>query len=129
MAGITIDIRSNVSDLLARLRAASASVRQELEDALAEQAIAYAQDLRGSGPGAGLTPFDTGRLLMGMNLVQRGLGLVAENLTEYAEWAHRSGVTTGGYQRDSGAAFRVRFGAELLARWEGITTRALEGRR
>ena len=129
MAGITIDIRSNVSDLLARLRAASASVRRELEEALAEQAIAYAQDLRGSGPGVGITPFDTGRLLMGMNLVQRGLGLVAENLTEYAEWARKAGRAVGGYDRDSGAAFRVRFGAELLARWEGITTRALEGRR
>ncbi len=127
MGGITITIESDLSDLLQRLEEAEGALREELEDALGERAILYDQDLRGAGPGLGLTPFDTGRLLMGGTVVQDGIQLEFTNQTEYAEWARPSGAPIGEYAEASGRAFRQRFEDELIPIWEEITERAMEG--
>lgn len=127
MGGITITIESDLSDLLARLEEAEGALREELEDALGERAILFDQDLRGAGPGLGLTPFDTGRLLMSGTVVQDGIEIEFRNQTEYAEWARPSGAPIGQYKQDSGDAFRRRFEEELIPIWEGLAERALEG--
>lgn len=128
MAGIDIQIDTQgLQDLIRQLDEAAGALEQELQDALAEKSIEYELDLRGSGPGGGLTPFDTGRLLTSGNVTIDGLGLEFVNLAPYAEWAHFSGAPTGGYADDSAQAFAVRFGQELPIEWEDIITRALQG--
>lgn len=133
MSGIAITHESNVEDLLATMRAASVEIRPALERALAEQAIEYNQDLRGVGPGLGVTPFATGRLLTSGNIEQHGLNLEFVNEAQapggqpYAEWARKAGEPIGGYKRDSGEAFARRFGPELEEAWSKLMIAALEG--
>lgn len=128
MAGINIQIRTEgLQDLIRQLDEAVGDLEQKLQDALAEKSIEYEQDLRGTGPGGGLTPFDTGRLLTSGNVTIDGLGLEFHNQAPYAEWAHFSGAPTGGYAADSADAFAVRLGQELPVEWERITREALGG--
>ena len=133
MGGITIRIESSgLTELIDQLRAAEGDLRERLEDALAEKAIEYNQDLRGAGPGAGLTPFRTGRLLTSGNIEQNGLNIEFTNTAtdpdtgaSYAEWAHKSGESTGGYARSSELAFERRLGDELPLVWDAIVARDL----
>lgn len=133
MAGISIVHKSNVSGLVNRLRAAGGKLRQDLEAALAEQALAYSQDLRGPRGGQGITPFDTGRLLTSGNTVQTGLNLTFENDAQeegrapYASWAHHAGQPVGDYAAESGKAFDARFGQELLDAWDDAAKGRMEG--
>lgn len=133
MAGIAIDITSNAREIVERLERARLELRPALENALAEQAIAFNQDLRGPGPGQGLTPFDTGRLLTSGNTVQTGLNLTFENEAQeegrapYASWAHKAGQPVGDYAATSGKAFDKRLGPDLIEAWDKISAAALSG--
>lgn len=134
MAGIDIDIRSNVADVLRALESSAAVLRERLERELGEVAVEYQQDLRGPGPGLGLTPFRTGNLLLSGNVIQRGLDLTFLNDVkdprtgaEYAEWAHFSGRPTGDYAAQTAADFRQRFGEELPQRWAAVALDAARG--
>jgi hypothetical protein len=144
VAGLTVDVEaSGLTELIAQYKDAAANVRAAMEEALAEQAIAYNQDLRGAGPGSGVTPFDTGRLLMSGNIAQQSINLTFTNDARdpdtgvfYAGYAHQSGdprradpsgTFGGGYATDTADAFAKRFGAELLEAWETATAREAGG--
>lgn len=127
MSGITIKINtSGLGELIERMETIGDELREAMEDILAEQAIEFNQDLRGGGPGQGITPFKTGRLLTSGDIEQDGLNLAFVNDADYASDVHKSGGNDGDYERESGEAFNKRFGDELIELWDAKTEEILK---
>jgi len=123
----SITVTSNSDELMRSLEV----LDEEFVEVLAEQTVEFELDLRGNGPGEGLTPFLTGRLLTSGETFQDGLRLVFENdaaepgKESYAEFAHHSGDPTGGYATGAERAFNQRFNVELRAKWDDLAGKAL----
>ena len=104
---------TGLDDLMSDISNLPSELQEVLEDTIAQQAIAFNEDLRGSGPGEGITPFASGNLLLSGNLDHDGRSVVFTNDADYASYAHRAGGSTGDYDLESGEAFRTRFDSEL----------------
>lgn len=110
----------------------SGDVEDVVVDAMARRAEEMQDRLRGAGPGGGITPFDTGRLLTSAEVDVRADGVIFTNdaaelgRESYAEFAHFSGDETGGYARDAEALFLELFGDSFAAEIERLTAEVID---
>ncbi len=129
---MTVEVYGLQATTDAMQRAIAGGLDAVLADLMAQRAEDMQDALRGAGPGGGITPYDTGRLLTTADLDVTEHTVIFENdaaelgRESYAGFAHFSGDDVGGYARDVAALFRFTFGQPFADELERVTAEMLD---
>jgi len=123
----------DIGEIVLHMRGLLGGVAEDaIHVVLAHQAEGFMDEIRGPYPGAGPTPFDTGRLLASGQIDVTEVSVVFENdaselgKESYASYAHHSGDAVGQYDDDSERLFQKYFGEDAAIALGEVTAGLLD---